>query len=85
MDGLEWRRAKWAQQQRCIISSLSFSSLIADVVISDAKAIKEYYSRKYNRDSVYIPYGAPHIESKNPEILKQYGLKPDEYFYREPS
>ena len=82
VDGLEWRRAKWGTTAKMYYKfSEFFSSLIADVVISDAKAIKEYYSRKYNRDSVYIPYGAPHIESKNPEILKQYGLKPDEYFF----
>jgi glycosyltransferase involved in cell wall biosynthesis len=82
VDGLEWKRAKWGKLAKMYYKfSEFFSSVIADAVVSDAKAIKEYYRKKYKRESIYIPYGAPHIESKNPEILKQYGLKPDGYFF----
>lgn len=82
VDGLEWKRAKWGKIARMYYKfSEFFSSIIADVVISDARAIKDYYLKKYKRESVYIPYGAPVIESKNPEILKKYGLKSDGYFF----
>ncbi|HPP29697.1 MAG TPA: DUF1972 domain-containing protein [bacterium] len=82
VDGLEWKRAKWGKIAKMYYKfSEFFSSVIADVVVSDAKAIKEYYLKKYGRESVYIPYGAPHIESKNPAILKKYGLQPDGYFF----
>lgn len=82
VDGLEWKRAKWGMIAKMYYKfSEFFSSLIADVVVSDAKAIQEYYLRKYKRESVYIPYGAPGIESKNPQILECYGLKPDGYFF----
>ncbi|MCM8820904.1 MAG: DUF1972 domain-containing protein [Candidatus Omnitrophica bacterium] len=82
VDGLEWKRAKWGKIAKMYYKFAEFfSSIIADVVVSDAKAIKDYYLKKYNRESVYIPYGAPHIESKNPVILKKYGLQPDGYFF----
>ncbi|MCX8082200.1 MAG: DUF1972 domain-containing protein [bacterium] len=82
VDGLEWKRAKWGKIAKIYYKfSELFSSFIADVVVSDAKAIQEYYLRKYRRESIYIPYGAPEIESRNPEILERYGLKPYGYFF----
>jgi len=82
VDGLEWKRAKWGKVAKMYYKFAEFfSSVIADVVVSDANAIKDYYLRKYGRESVYIPYGAPDIEKKKPEILKRYGLEPYGYFF----
>lgn len=82
IDGLEWKRAKWGKIARMYYKFAEFfSSVIADVIVSDAKAIEEYYLRKYKRRSVYIPYGAPNIESREQAILEKYGLKPDGYFF----
>lgn len=82
VDGLEWKRAKWGRAAKMYYRFAEFfSSVIADVVISDAIAIKEYYLNRYKRKTVYIPYGAYITDSKNPEILDRYGLKPDGYFF----
>jgi len=82
VDGLEWKRAKWGRAARLYYKfAESFSSLIADAVVSDAEAIRDYYLKKYGRDSVYIPYGAYTLESKNPGIIKGYNLEKNGYFF----
>ncbi len=82
VDGLEWRRAKWGRAAKLYYKFAEFfSSVIADTVVSDAVAIKDYYLRKYGRESVFIPYGAHLINSGKPEIIRQYGLEPDGYFF----
>lgn len=82
VDGLEWKRAKWSRAAKLYYKFAEFfSSVIANTVISDAVAIKEYYLRKYGRKSVFIPYGAHAIDSKSPEILERYRVKRDEYFF----
>ncbi len=82
VDGLEWKRAKWGRAAKLYYKfAESFSCLVADTVISDAVAIKDYYRWKYGRRSVFIPYGAHVIDSRSPEVLDRYGLKPDGYFF----
>ena len=82
VDGLEWRRAKWGKTAKLYYKFAEFfSAAAADVVISDAAAIKDYYLWKYRRQTVYIPYGAPLNESRNPEILRLYNLEKNGYFF----
>ncbi|MBN1445129.1 MAG: DUF1972 domain-containing protein [Candidatus Omnitrophica bacterium] len=82
VDGLEWRRAKWGRAAKLYYKFAEFfSSIIADAVVSDAMAIKDYYLRKYGRESVYIPYGAHTLESRNPGIVKKYNLEKGGYFF----
>ncbi len=82
VDGLEWKRAKWGRVARLYYKFAEFfSTVAANIIVSDAITIKDYYLRKYKSDSVFIPYGAYIINSRNPDILNRYGLKPDGYFF----
>lgn len=82
VDGLEWKRKKWGKIAKLYYRFCEFfSCLIANSVISDAKVIKDYYKKKYGKETVYIPYGAYFYESKNSEILKIYGVEKKKYFF----
>ncbi len=82
VDGLEWKRRKWGKIGKLYYKFCElFSCIVADKIISDAMAIKDYYRRKYKIESVFIPYGAYLYKSKNPEILNEYGLERKNYFF----
>lgn len=82
VDGLEWKRRKWGKAGKFYYKFCEFfSCIVADKIVSDAKAIKDYYRKKYKTDSVFIPYGAYLYESKNPEILNDYGLEKKKFFF----
>jgi glycosyltransferase involved in cell wall biosynthesis len=81
VDGLEWKRKKWgilAKKYFQICEKIS--GFCVDEIVTDSKAIQQYYIDKYKTPSVYIAYGA-HSEGKlNKKILDKYHLKEDEYF-----
>ncbi|MCM8768589.1 MAG: DUF1972 domain-containing protein [Candidatus Omnitrophica bacterium] len=82
VDGLEWKRKKWGRLAKAYYRLAEFfSCLIANEIVADAKAIADYYWRRFHRRTVFIPYGAHLIRPKNPEILSQYGLRPKEYLF----
>ena len=82
VDGLEWKRRKWGKIGKLYYKFCElFSCIVADKIISDAMAIKDYYRRKFKTESVFIPYGAYFYRSKNPEILNEYGLERKNYFF----
>jgi glycosyltransferase involved in cell wall biosynthesis len=65
IDGLEWRRGKWAKWPKRF---LKFSEKLAvkhsDVVISDNQAIADYVQDEYGVKSTVIAYGGDHAVSK---------------------
>ncbi len=65
IDGLEWRRDKWAKWPKRF---LKFSEKLAvkhsDVVISDNQAIADYVQDQYGVKSTVIAYGGDHAVSK---------------------
>jgi glycosyltransferase involved in cell wall biosynthesis len=82
VDGLDWKRKKWgwvAKQYYQFAEYISTKS--ADRIVSDSRVIQHYYRNRYKTESTFIAYGA-HIEtSGNPEILKEYNVKPMEYLF----
>ncbi len=42
--------------------------------------IHDYYKEKYGKDSKFLAYGADIHDDYNVEHLKEYGLKPEEYY-----
>jgi glycosyltransferase involved in cell wall biosynthesis len=80
-DGLEWKRSKWNRIARIHLKlSEWFATKVADVLISDSLAIKEYYLKKYGINSVFITNGADNYFSSQPEILREFGLKKFDYY-----
>lgn len=82
VNGLEWRRKKWGKFAKAYYQFAEWlSTKFATRIISDSMGIKEYYLDRYKTDSTFIAYGAQIEKSENPEILKEYNLKPEEYFF----
>jgi glycosyltransferase involved in cell wall biosynthesis len=81
MDGLEWRRSKYAAPVRRF---LRYAEKLAvkhsKGHIADSPVIKEWLQERYGIDSRYIPYGAVVREDKNAAALARYGLEPGKYF-----
>lgn len=60
VDGLEWKRAKWAGAGARFYRWAERRSVArAPVVIADARAIADSVFERFGRDSAFIPYGAP--------------------------
>lgn len=82
VDGLEWKRKKWGKfAKKYYQFAEKVSTIFSNRVISDSMGIKDYYLERYKTDSTFIAYGAQIEESEKPEILNEYNLKPNEYFF----
>jgi glycosyltransferase involved in cell wall biosynthesis len=80
-DGLEWKRSKWGFVGRSFYKiSEKIACLLANRIVTDSKGMKNYYRQRYNTDSTEIAYGAPIQYSGHPELLKEMGLEPGQYF-----
>jgi glycosyltransferase involved in cell wall biosynthesis len=80
VDGLEWQRSKWSGAgRRYYLISERLAVRWADALIADAVAIQSYYAKRYNADSVFIPYGAPILESPALNRLAELALEPYSY------
>lgn len=81
VDGLDWERAKWPTLgKRFIYFSAWFCTKIAPEIIADSRGIQDFYKGRWNRETYYASYGTSPVKSKRPELLKDYGLDPGEYF-----
>jgi glycosyltransferase involved in cell wall biosynthesis len=81
VDGLEWKRKKWGRFAKGYYQFAEWlSTKFANTIVSDSMGIKEYYLERYKTDSTFIAYGAQIEKSENPDIIKEYNLKPEGYF-----
>jgi glycosyltransferase involved in cell wall biosynthesis len=77
VDGLEWRRAKWGPVgRRYYLLSERLGVRLADELIADAYGIQAYYRDRYQRESRYIPYGAPILQGLSTDGLAGLDLAP---------
>ncbi len=82
VDGVEWKRRKWGPVARTYLRwAAAVACRVAHGIISDSRAIQERYRQLFGRESAYIPYGAPLIRSRRPEVLSRFGLRPRGYFF----
>ncbi|WP_115460785.1 DUF1972 domain-containing protein [Winogradskyella aurantiaca] len=80
MDGLEWKRSKYNRITRKFLSfAEKLAILRSDYLIADSLGIKDYLTRKYNKESIYIAYGARVFEDPNEKVLEQYSLQKGNY------
>lgn len=79
VDGLEWRRAKWAGAGRAYyLLAECLGVRWADALIADAEGIAEYYRAEFAAESNQIAYGAP-IVAPGADRLAEVGLLPGRY------
>jgi glycosyltransferase involved in cell wall biosynthesis len=79
LDGLEWKRAKWAGLgARYYRWAEKRAAMLADAVIADSRGIADHIRREHGREATFIPYGAPVIEVTE-DRLGALGLEPRGY------
>lgn len=80
MDGLEWKRSKYSKPVQSFLKfAEKLAVLFSDQLIADSKGIQSYLKEKYNKDSIYIPYGANVFTAPDKTVLKEYNLTPYKY------
>lgn len=81
MDGLEWKRSKWKRSTQVLIKRLEKLAVRkSDYLVSDSRAIAEYYKKQFGADSYFIPYGACVVENYDEKILSSYVLSSFGYY-----
>jgi glycosyltransferase involved in cell wall biosynthesis len=81
VDGIERRRKKWNIFGKIwyLLGEL-FSVIFPDRMITDVKTVQDYYKRIYHKTPIFIPNGANVNKCESFNMLKNYGLEPNEYF-----
>lgn len=79
-DGLEWRRGKWGPVAKAVFfTCAAFAAARLDHLISDSKAIQDYYSLTFGSASSYIPYGADSKAGSGAGRVLARALEPGSY------
>jgi glycosyltransferase involved in cell wall biosynthesis len=81
-DGLEWKRRKWNRLGRAYLRAAEWIAvrLAADHLVSDARAIAEYFRETYGADSEYLTNGAYVLHDLPEGSLDRWGLEPGSYY-----
>lgn len=81
VDGLERKRRKWNAFARAWFRVSEYlSTILPTTFVTDAEAIRTYYKERYNKDSLFIPYGADTERAETHGVLDKLGLEPFQYF-----
>ncbi|RZL44066.1 MAG: glycosyltransferase family 1 protein [Pedobacter sp.] len=80
MDGLEWMRSKFSPKVREFLKYAErLGTKYSDYLISDSIGIQAHLQKTYQKNSLFIPYGAHLFLNPNEEFLADYGVSP--YYY----
>lgn len=81
VDGLEWLRPKWKGLGAAYFKfAAKLATLFYNTIITDAEAMRQVYLQTFKANSTVIAYGANIRHSKNPGLINQFDLTPNEYF-----
>ncbi len=81
VDGIERRRAKWNRLARgWYFISEWLSTFFPAAMITDARAIQEYYRERFGKEGIFIPYGAEIGWVSDATLVRKLGLEPGRYF-----
>ncbi len=81
VNGLDWTRAKWGPVARWYFLSAARSAVrFCNELVTDAEAMRQFYLERFQKETTMIAYGAYVETSKNPELIEQFGVKPDDYY-----
>jgi glycosyltransferase involved in cell wall biosynthesis len=81
VDGLERKRRKWNRLARAwYLLSERLATFCPNALVTDARAIADYYLTRYGKKSHFIPYGAETGKVQTTEALERLGLAPGRYF-----
>lgn len=81
VNGMEWLRPKWQGAGRTYFRwAAKMATRAFHEVVTDADEMKRLYMREFGVDTTYIAYGANIEPSEEPELVRDYGLRPGEYY-----
>jgi glycosyltransferase involved in cell wall biosynthesis len=81
VDGLERKRKKWnALAKAWYAISEWLATFCANVVVTDARSIAQYYLERYGKQTEFIPYGAETGKLAADGVLNSLGLASGGYF-----
>jgi len=83
-DGLEWKRRKWNRFGRLYLRAAEWiaAHVAADELVSDARAIADYFRSAHGKDSTYLTNGAYILgpDDLQPSVLERYGVERGDYY-----
>jgi glycosyltransferase involved in cell wall biosynthesis len=80
MDGLEWKRSKYsASAQKFLKIAEKWAAQNGEILIADSIGIQQHLLQIYQRQSVFIPYGAHVFKSPDPDCLAEWNIEPHQY------
>lgn len=80
VDGTDWQRGKWGRFARWYLRlSERLAVWFSHALIADSLEVVRYYKKKYDADTIFIPYGTRESSSLSREVLERFGLKDREY------
>jgi glycosyltransferase involved in cell wall biosynthesis len=81
-NGLEWKRRKWSRVGRAYLRFAEWVAvrLAADHLVSDARAMADYFRQTYGRESTYLTNGAYPLSELPESMLDRWGLRPGSYY-----
>ncbi len=81
VNGLDWTRAKWGPVARWYFLSAARSAVrFCNELVTDAEAMRQFYIDRFKKETTMIAYGA-HVEtSVRPELIRSFGVDPDDYY-----
>lgn len=82
VDGMDWEREKWGWVGKWYLSSCAYlCTRLADTIVTDSTYSTQYYIKKFNKKTVYIPYMSGGYRWKeDTRELSRYDLTPHTYF-----
>lgn len=81
IDGLEWQRRKWGRfAAKYLKLSEQIANIFCHMFVADSRAIQEYVKNEYQREAVFIAYGAIPGKHRDEAVLAKYGLREKGYF-----
>lgn len=79
-DGIEWERGKWSRAGRATFRAGAWmTARSANTLICDSHAIGDIWRDRFNRESTYIPYGAPVLGEVARDRLAAVGIGDEPY------
>lgn len=80
MDGLEWSRSKYSKQVQTLLKQAEkWAVWTSDYLIADSVGIQRYLRKKYDKASMFIPYGATLFEKPDLSLIRHHHLAPYQY------
>ena len=82
VDGIEWKRGKWGRAGKAYFrwNARLAGKILPKGIITDAYGMRKLYLDEFKTPSACIAYGGNIESSSDPQVVRQYGLEPGNYY-----